>query len=192
MPRMPAPASPLSAPLGACMIAMLCAVPAVAQSGGEKGRERTPLFEKLVECRTIAEDAKRLQCYDAQVAAIDEAEKRDEVVVVDREEIRKTRRSLFGLKLADLGIFGGGSDDEGKPEEEGVTKIEGVIRAVAMTRDGKFLFTLDDGARWQATEPKVTGRSPKAGDPIIIRRGPLGSFSASINGRAGIKVIRLN
>lgn len=155
-------------------------------------RARPPVFEKLIDCRAIAADAERLACYDKQVAAIDDAEKREDVVVVDRVQIRKTRRSLFGLNLSGVDIFGGKTDEKGQPEEEGVTKIESTVTAVSTTRDGKYLFTLEDNARWQATEAKVTGRRPKAGEAIVIRRGPLGSYIASVGGRPGVKVIRLN
>lgn len=183
------------------MIMPLALVAGVMGAGGAvaaepdaaaKERTRPPLFEKLIDCRKIADPAQRLACYDTQVAAIDDAEKRDDVVVVDRAQVRKTRRALFGLNLSGIDIFGGNKDEQGRPEEEGVTKIESTLKAISSTRDGKYVFTLDDGARWQATEAKVTGRTPKPGEPIVIRRGALGSYIASIGGRQGVKVIRLN
>lgn len=164
---------------------LLAAVPALAQ---EDDRPRSEALEQLVDCRGISDDAQRLACFDREVAAIDAAEAADELVVVDREQIRKTRRTLFGLSLPDLGIFGGGEGDE---EEEGVSQIESTIKDVRRGSYGRWIITLENGAVWAQTDDRNLPRWPKAGQPILIKRAALGSFKANINEQNAIRVERL-
>ncbi len=119
----------------------LLAVPAQAQADDAP---RAESLKRLVECRAIADGVERLACFDREVAAIDAAEAANELVVVDREQIRKTRRTLFGLSLPDLGIFGGGSGDG--EEEEGVSQIESTIKLADRGSYGRWILTLETGA----------------------------------------------
>ena len=164
---------------------LLAAVPALAQ---EDDRPRSEALEQLVDCRGISDDAQRLACFDREVAAIDAAEAANELVVVDREQIRKTRRTLFGLSLPDLGIFGGG---EGEEEEEGVSQIESTIKDVRRGSYGRWIITLENGAVWAQTDDRNLPRWPKAGQPILIKRAAFGSFKANINEQNAIRVERL-
>src|SRR5690349_15948158 len=66
-------------------------------------------FQRLIACKSIADNVQRLSCYDREVGVVGTASARGELVVMNREEIRKTRRSLFGLSLPDLSVFGGGN-----------------------------------------------------------------------------------
>src|SRR5690348_11471763 len=77
-----------------------------AQSQQGNAPQATPV-SKLVECRKIADPAARLQCYDAGVDNLNAAVKSGSIVVVDREDVRKTRRSLFGFTLPKLPFFKG-------------------------------------------------------------------------------------
>lgn len=147
---------------------------------------RPELFRKLVECRAIADNALRLACFDAQVTQLAEAEARNDVVVVDRVQVQKARKSLFGLTLPDLGLFGG--DD---PKDEGVDQIETKITSAALSRDGKWRFTVEDGAKWVQTERRSI-HAPAPGDSVRIRKAAMGSFFANIDGRTAIRVRREN
>lgn len=154
-------------------------------------KPRTPLLAKLVECRSITDDTGRLACYDLQVKQLDQAERAEEVVVVDRTQIRKARRSLFGLTLPDLSIFGD-RDDRGAPEEEGVSKLESTIKSAAQNGNGRWVLTLEDGARWVQVDTRTVPRSPRPGMPIIIRKAAMGSFLANIDKQIAIRVDRFN
>ena len=105
---------------------------------------RPEVFQTLLDCRNLAVPAERLACFDAQVARIDAAESRSEVVVIDKMQIKKARRSLFGLTLPKLDIFGG--DDEEKSEEDGV--LEATIASAYMAPSGRWVVILEDGAKW--------------------------------------------
>jgi hypothetical protein len=157
----------------------------------DEAKPRTPILAKLVECRGIADDAGRLACYDLQVKQLDQAERNQEVVVVDRTQIRKARRSLFGLTLPDLSIFGD-RDERGGQEEEGVTKIESTIRSAAQNANGRWVLTLEDGAKWIQVDTRTVARSPRPGMPIVIRRAAMGSFLANIDKQIAIRVDRFN
>lgn len=171
----------------AVVVTTSCVVPAF----GKDAQPRPEILQTLVNCRTVADSAARLTCYDTQVARLDAAESRKELVVVDKEEIKKARRGLFGLSLPDLGgLFGGG--DEKKDEPLGsVSEIESTIKSARTDQFGNWSIVIADGARWVQTEPKSM-RDPKLGQPIKIRKAALGSFMANINGQTGFKVKRVN
>ena len=90
---------------------------AVSASASEKERETPQVFKDAVACRDIADPAQRLACYDTAVGALATAEEQDDVVIASREEIRETRRGLFGLSLPKIKLFGGG-DDEDKEDND--------------------------------------------------------------------------
>lgn len=166
----------------------------VALAGGVRAQQppeaRPDLFKKLIDCRAIAESAARLACYDERVAALDAAEAKQDVVVVDRGQIRKARRSLFGLTLPRLGIFGGGREEEA--EEEGFSQIDSTIQSARRNRDGKWVLVLDDGARWVQVDSRSLLPDPAAGQPIRIRRAALGSYLANVGKQTAIRMRREN
>lgn len=111
---------------------------------------------------------------------------RKDVVVVDREQLRKTRRSLFGLTLPNLSVFGDDSKDE-----QGVTQIDSTIRRVSQTPYGKWVFTLEDGAQWEQTDSRNLPITPKVGHNIKIRKAALGSYLANVKDQVAIRVKRM-
>ena len=113
------------------------------------------------------------------------AEAASEIRVVDRQQVRSTRRSLFGLTLPDLNIFGGDADDP-------MNEINGTIRSVNQLGDGKWAFTLDDGARWVQIDSRDLSSYPRVGHSVRIRRAAMGSFLANINRNTAIRVRRSN
>jgi hypothetical protein len=147
-------------------------------------------FQAIVACQKISEAQQRLQCFDASVAQLEQATARDEIVVMDRTQIKETRKSLFGLSLPSIAIFGSDRSENGQ-EKEGVSFIDGKIARAAPGPSGKWFFVLDDGARWAQTE-LTRMRSPKAGDSIRIRKTALGGYMANINDRPAIRVKREN
>ena len=145
-----------------------------------------PAFQKLVDCRDIADPGQRLSCFDREVAAVAAAESRQDLVVIDRAKVRTARKTLFGLQVPDLGIFGGGD------EEEGVSRIETTIAGATRNADGRWALRLADGARWLQADSRDLARDPRAGHKIAIRKAALGSFLANIDGQIAIRVRRLN
>ena len=169
--------------IGAAALAAV-AVPATAQ---QQQQERPPVLTRVVQCRTIASTAERLACYDREVAAMDAAEASRELVVMDRQQVRRARRSLFGLSLPDLGIFGG---DEESDEES--ARIESTVRSASQTGNGKWIIVLADGARWLQVDSRNLAIEPRPGHSIRIRRALMGSYLANVNGQVAIRVRRVN
>jgi hypothetical protein len=157
-----------------------------AGSAGAQDRDQPQppaVYQAVIDCDAIAEAAERLACFDRSVAALKAATRAREVVVVDRGTVREARRGLFGLSLPRIKLFG--NDDD----TEEVTAIDSTIASVRMAPDRMPIFVLADGARWKQTE----GRNvfAKAGQPIHIKRGALGSYVANVNKQPGVRVVRL-
>ena len=150
------------------------------------GADAAPLAA-LAQCRGIADDAGRLACYDASAGALLAAEKRADVIVVERAEVEQSRRSLFGLSLPDMTLF----KRHGAPVEA-IDRVDGEIASVSTNSSGQLLFRLRDGASWQQIDSYSMGRTPRSGDPVVIRRAALGSFRLSVAGGNAVRVHRVN
>ncbi len=138
---------------------------------------------RVTACAAIQDNASRLSCYDREAASLARARASGEILVVNRQQISATRRSLFGLTLPNLGPVFGKSD-------EGPREIEARIVTVSNARSGHHVFVLDDQSVWAQTESASFSREPRAGMPIRIRRGAMGSYLANVDGQRGIRVAR--
>lgn len=141
---------------------------------------------ELSKCRSLKEDDARLRCYDAAASALVSATSSGSLIVVDKEDLRRTRRSLFGLDLSKLPFFSGD-----RSAEDEVEQINAKVKRVQITRDEKWILELDSGGTWQTTEVDTRQSSPKAGDMVRIRRASLGGFMLSIEGRRSVRALRL-
>lgn len=150
-------------------------------------QQRPEAFEALVRCRGIAEDRARLQCFDAASQALQQAADRKELVVVDRKQIRETKRSLFGLDLPRLSIFGGGDGDN---DEEAVTSIESTVTGAVQDGNGRWIVKLADGSTWAQTDNETLALRPKAGNKVKVKRAALGSYMMNVNGQPAVRVKR--
>lgn len=148
--------------------------------------ERPAAISRVVQCRSIAAEAERLACYDREVAAMDQAQSSGELVAMDRNQVRRTRRSLFGLTVPNLGIFG---DDN---EDEEASRIESTVRSASQNAAGKWVIEIADGARWIQVDSRNLNFPPRAGQPIRIRRAAMGSYLANVNDQVAIRVRRVN
>ena len=164
--------------LGGAGLAALATPVAAQRTGGA-----SPLVDAVVACRTETGEARRLACFDRAAAALGAASGRGELVVLGREDVRRTRRSLFGFNLPDAPLFGG------RIKDEPVREIEAVIKGVRGDGYGRYTITLEDGAVWRTTE---AGRgTPRPGASVLIRRAALGSYFMSVGGRAGVRALRV-
>lgn len=160
-----------------------CAAPAAAQP--QNAAERPALLNRLFECRNLPGEAERLACYDQAVTAVQAAEASRELVMMDRQQVRRARRSLFGLSLPDLNIF-----DNDNEDSETVTELTSTIRSATETGNGRWIFTLEDGARWVQIDSRQFSRFPRSGHTIRIRRAAMGSYMANVDGQVAIRVRR--
>lgn len=171
------------------LILLLAGAPgsALAQRGNDTPPARPQSFEALVRCRAITEDAARLACFDAAAAALQSAQERRELVVVDRQQVREGRRRLFGLALPRIPIFGGGDDDT---DEDRVDTVEGVVASASQDGLGHWVVALQDGAVWVQVDNRPLALRPRPGQRVVINRGALGSFMMRVNNQPGLRVRR--
>lgn len=173
------------------VVSLLPLLAGAAQAAPQRQQPRPEIFNSLLQCRGIADDTQRLACFDRQVGAMEAAAQRDEVVVLDKGELNKTRKTLFGFSFPKLPFLGGGDDDAAKPqEEEGVTHIDATIASVRSLGYGKWQIGLDDGAQWMTTEA-ITVRDPKVGQKIELKRGAMGSFIGKVEGGRPVRMKRI-
>lgn len=140
--------------------------------------------DRLLACRSNPDPAQRLACFDREAAGLADGMAKRDVIVVDREAVRTTKRTLFGLSLPRIGIL-----DDGKEE---ITSLEGVIEKVSRNSDGGYYFFLKDGARWSQIDGRVVAVEPRPGDKVLIRKAALGSYMLSVDRQPGVRVRRIN
>ena len=164
------------------------ALGALASSGAVAATPpaRAPAVQAVADCRSLADDAQRLACYDKTVSAMAEAEDKGDLVSIDREQRRTVRRQAFGFALPSLAIFDRGE----KPDE--INQVTETIAAAFHNADGKWVLHMQDGAVWRQIDDFEPGRSPHAGSTAVIKRALLGSFFMDIDGQPGIRVHRDN
>ena len=145
-----------------------------------------PQVNALLACRAITDSEQRLACYDKNAATVGDAVAKRELVVIDRESVKKTKRGLFGFSIPNLGIFG---DDDDDVE---IKQIDGEIVSTGFNADGGYIFRLADGSRWSQLDGKPIALPPESGDKVVVKKGALGSYSLSVANQPGVKVKRIN
>lgn len=156
--------------------------PAVAQPAPEG---RAAILSKLSDCRKITENAQRLACFDSAVGALEQAEAKGEIVVVDREQARKVRRQAFGFNLPSLDLF-----DRGESPAE-IANVSGKIATARQTGAGKWVVTLEGGAVWEQSDTAALNRPARPGMAVSIKRAALGSFLLSVDGQRSYRARRV-
>ena len=162
------------------LLANLGLSPAAAQpSGGPP-----PALRSLLDCQGLREDAARLACFDKAAAAFGAASQRGDVVVVDREQVRRAREEAFGFRLPSLALFGG---DAEATEQSRVS----TVKTVGVSADGGLQVVLADGAVWRQIDQRTLGRRPRPGSKAELRRGALNSYFLSLDGQPSIRARRV-
>jgi len=159
----------------------------VSQAGAaaaqDKPPERAAALKAVTDCRQITEPTSRLACFDQTTAALDAAESRGEVVVVDKAQMKDARRAAFGFtfKMPEFMTRG--------VETEEVGRLEATV-AEAYQSGGKWVITLDDGAVWRQIDATRLRKDPKAGSKAEIKTAMMGSFMMKIDGQLAMRVHR--
>jgi hypothetical protein len=147
----------------------------------------TALVDGLKACRTVSAPAERAQCYDGAVGALLGAVESGDVRLVDREEVRKTRRQLFGISLPDIGILK--RDDKDEPEATDL--LETTIVSGRQVGSTTWRLTTAEGAVWEINNPPRKLKPINPGDKVVFKKASLGYFFIRINGALGVKGRRI-
>ena len=165
---------------------LVVAAPLAAQDNDASAVETPAIVAGLFACREIADDAERLACFDREVGTIQEKQQRKEIVIADKEEVRETRRGLFGFSLPKIGLFS--SDDD----EDEVDSLETTIVSARKMSNGRLSFEVEGGGRWIQTDNTAVLRDPKPGDTVEIKKGAVGSFMAKIGKARAFRAKRVD
>jgi hypothetical protein len=163
------------------------ALAGAAAGAPPKAEGRAGLLQGLIDCRKLTDAAARLACYDAAAGAMDQAEAKGDLVVIDREQARSVRRQGFGFNLPSLSLF-----ERGETPEE-VDRVVLTVDSARRDGSGKWILRMEGGQVWRQIDTGELGRDPRAGSTVRVRRATLGSYLLSVEGaRGGIKVHRDN
>ena len=139
--------------------------------------------QSLLACRSIADSAQRLACYDKASQGFADAVVKKEVVVIDKARANEAKRSLFGFSVPNFaGLFGGGDE---------VNQIESTVTAAFENGYEGWTVKLADGSTWQQTDGSPMALPPRRGDKVVVRRGTLGSYFVRIGSQPGFKAKRV-
>lgn len=156
--------------------AALLASPIAAADQAKEVRA-SPLLDALSKCRAESDPTARVACYDSAVDALTAARAKKDIVVLDKEDVRQTRRGLFGFALPRLPFFAGKEDD---PDAEIPKELKSTVKSTRAIGYGKWRIELEDGALWETTEARTGFKDPKPGAAITIERGLMNGYFITI------------
>jgi hypothetical protein len=160
------------------LLALAAPAPASAQDAD--------YLAELKACRSIEDEDDRLECYDTKVGAMVSASDAGDVRIVDREDVRRTRRQLFGFTVPDLDILEG--DEQDKEARE---MLETTVTSARQLTNMSWRFTTAENAVWEINNAPARFRPINAGDTVIFKEASLGYYFVRINGQMGVKGKRI-
>ncbi|NBU28280.1 MAG: hypothetical protein EBS42_08740 [Caulobacteraceae bacterium] len=164
--------------------ALLAVLPAQAADPGKLGRASA--LKAVTDCRAITDPAARLACYDQATAALDVAEAKGDVVIVDREQVKQARQAAFGFNFRLPGFMTQGE------QPEALSRLTTTIASARQDPRGRWTITLQDGAVWRQIDTEKLRRAPAPGTAAELRTAALGSYFMKIEGLGVIRAKREN
>jgi hypothetical protein len=174
----------------ACLGGVLLLTPAAVAKSGKEPAPPAAVIAELSACRAIADNSARLACFDSVTQKVDAAVASKELYVVDRAQVRKAKRSLFGLTLPDLGLLGGGDAKDAKDSNE-ISQIDTVVKSARETGDGNWLVVTEEGSTWLQTDGATLALNPRPGAKLTIKKAALGSFKMNVGSQPAVRVRRV-
>ena len=151
------------------------------------------IFTDVTDCRTIADSAQRLACYDRTVGALAAAQASENLYVADKETMRETRRGLFGFNLGN--IFGGGDNDDKDRAGPELAEMETLTSTITEVRQiGRKTYVLriaEANALWEINEAPSRFIMPKVGETVEFKKAAMGSYFIRVGKQIGVKGKRI-
>ncbi len=169
-------------------IIVILAGSAFAKDSRQDKAELPAVYGQLAECRKIVDNAARLACFDLAAAAMDKAVANKDVYMIDKAQAKKTKRSLFGLSLPNLGIFG--DDDKKEDGTDALDEITAKVKSAKFNGES-WTVTLEDGSTWRQVDTSVSGIDLRPGMEVTIKKAAMGSFRMMYSKHKGVKVRRI-
>ncbi|WP_269714013.1 hypothetical protein [Caulobacter sp. NIBR2454] len=172
---------------------LVAASPAASQTGAVNLDARPAVLDALADCRKIGDPTERLACFDKTSEQLVTAQATGDVVVVDRQEIKKAQRSAFGFNIALPQVFKSRGDKPEKQDKDGpaseqasetgdIEAITAIAKRVWQSPGGAWNFELEDGAVWKQTDSPDPTRNFKNGVTVEIKKGKLGNYFLKAKG----------
>ena len=162
--------------LTAC--AALLTLPVAAARPTPPGAPVAKPVTALQACRALTDAGARLICYDRAVDALTAATASGDVVIVERTEVRKARKGLFGFTLPRIGFLTGKPDHAEDVADE--KELNTVITGSRSIGNGKWRFTVEGGGLWETVEVSMGFRDPLPGKKVLIEKGSLGGYFVTV------------
>jgi hypothetical protein len=169
---------------GVLIAALSAAAQPAAAAPAPTSQERAAELQRLIDCRKLTDPTQRLACYDQAAGALDQAEAKGDIVVVNREQARKVRRQAFGFTMPSITLF-----ERGEKAEE-IATADGVIASAHKALTGKWVIKLQDGGTWSQIDLTDIPIDPKPGQSVKIKRASMGSYLMTIGNQRAVKVHR--
>ena len=161
--------------------AVLSVGPALAAAAPSAG-----LAQRVLACRGVSVDARRLQCFDRLAATLTSSTPR---AVQSREPTvaLPDPRRTFGMSSAAILA----QEFKRHPKQRSISSITTRVVRLQKAPDGRMLYQLANGQVWE--ELLNDGNAPPVdvGDTVEISRGWLDSYWMQTPSRRGCKVQRL-
>lgn len=146
-------------------------------------------LDAVLACRSETDAGARLACFDRTTGALATAQAGGAVVVVDRARVEAARRQAFGFSIPSLADILPAAR-VGARESEPLKQVEAGVSAARLSRDGKWVLSLDNGSVWRQTDTESVLRPPRAGSRVVIKSAALGSYLLSVDGQRSFRARR--
>lgn len=147
-------------------------------------------YTALQACRAITDSTQRLACFDRAAADLDAAAKSEEVVIVDRQEVKKARKGLFGFTLPRIGFLSG--RDGNAEDQADEQQLEDTVAGARSIMGGRWRITLSSGAVWETLEIDSRFTDPRPGLKVTLDKAMLGSYFLQVGKGRSVKARRLS
>jgi hypothetical protein len=148
------------------------------------------VLQSFSRCRGLETPVAQLDCFQNATSALESAVKTKDVTILDRQDIRKARRSLFGFTLPRIGLFSRGDRDSEPDDRQEFEELNTSIASLRQIANGRVEMRLaEDDAVWITTDPMPF--PPKPGAKIRIRKGALGNYFLMAEGSRSVRGVRL-